>query len=212
MGRLSDTLIVFASDHGEFAGDRGLGEKELFYDEIVRVPFIVCDPDPRADATRGSADPRFVEGIDVVPTILDALEIDGARHRVEGRSLLPLTRGDAPAAWRDCVFSELDYGFRRARHVLHRGVRECRGFMVRTHTWKYVHWEGFRPQLFDLDADPQELLDLGAEARHDAVRSAMRERLFDWMSTGKRRTTVSDEVVASRTDAHRAHGIHIGIW
>ena len=57
-----DTLIVFASDHGEFAGDRGLGEKELFYDEIVRVPFIVCDPDPRADATRGSADARFVEG------------------------------------------------------------------------------------------------------------------------------------------------------
>ena len=32
----------------------GLGEKELFYDEIVRVPFIVCDPDPRADATRRS--------------------------------------------------------------------------------------------------------------------------------------------------------------
>ena len=56
MGRLADTLIVFASDHGEFAGDRGLGEKELFYDEIVRVPFIVCDPDPRADATRGSAE------------------------------------------------------------------------------------------------------------------------------------------------------------
>ena len=212
MGRLSDTLIVFASDHGEFAGDRGLGEKELFYDEIVRVPFIVCDPDPRADATRGSADPRFVEGIDVVPTILDALDIAGARHRVEGRSLLPLTRGDAPAEWRDCVFSELDYGFRRARHVLRRGVRECRGFMVRTDAWKYVHWEGFRPQLFDLDADPQELLDLGADARHDAVRSAMRERLFDWMATGKRRTTVSDEVVASRTDAHRGHGIHIGIW
>ena len=62
MGRLRDTLIIFASDHGEFSGDRGLGEKELFYDEIVRVPFIVCDPDARADATRGGADTRFVEG------------------------------------------------------------------------------------------------------------------------------------------------------
>ena len=83
MGRLRDTLIVFTSDHGEFSGDRGLGEKELFYDEIVRVPFIVCDPDPRADATRGTADARFVEGIDVVPTILDALGIarGAASHR-----------------------------------------------------------------------------------------------------------------------------------
>ena len=211
-GRIADTLIVFASDHGEFAGDRGLGEKELFYDEIVRVPFIVCDPDRRADATRGRADPRFVEGIDVVPTILDALEIPGAPHRIEGRSLLPLTRGDPVAAWRDCVFSELDYGFRRARRVLGRGVRECRGFMARTDAWKYVHWEGFRPQLFDLDADPMELVDLGANAGHGAERARMRERLFDWMATGKRRTTVTDDVVESRTDVHREHGIHIGIW
>ena len=211
-GRLSDTLIVFTSDHGEFSGDRGLGEKELFYDEIVRVPFIVCDPDRRADATRGRADARFVEGIDVVPTILDALSIAGAPHRIEGRSLLPLTRGEAPADWRDAAFSELDYGFRRARRVLGRGVRECRAFMVRTEAWKYVHWEGFRAQLFDLETDPRELADLGADARHDAVRTRMRERLFDWIATRKRRTTVTDELVERRTGAHRAHDVHIGIW
>ena len=210
--RLADTLIVFTSDHGEFAGDRGLGEKELFYDEIVRVPFIVCDPDPRADATRGKADTRLVEGIDVVPTILDALGIEASRHRIEGRSLLPLTRGETPAEWRDCAYSELDYGFRRARRVLRRGVRECRGSMVRTATWKYVHWEGFRPQLFDLAADPQELVDLGGDTRHAAERAWMRERLFDWMATRKRRTTVSDEEVATHTDTHRERGIHIGIW
>jgi arylsulfatase A-like enzyme len=212
MGRLADTLIVFASDHGEFAGDRGLGEKELFYDEIVRVPFIVCDPDPRANAARGSVDTRFVEGIDVVPTILDALGIAPSCHRIEGRSLLPLTRGETPVQWRDCVYCELDYGFRRAREVLRRGVRECRGTMVRTDGWKYVHWEGFRPQLFDLEADPQELADLGADPRLDAQRARMHERLFDWMARAKRRTTVSDEEVASHTDNHRERGIHIGIW
>ena len=48
---------------------------------------------PHADATRGSVDDRFVEAIDVVPTILDALGLDAAEHVVEGRSLLPLTRG-----------------------------------------------------------------------------------------------------------------------
>ena len=67
--------------------------------------------------------------------------------------------------------------------------------MVRTEDWKYVHWEGFRPQLFDLDADPRELFDLGADPRHDAVRARLRERLFDWIATGKRRTTVTDEAV-----------------
>jgi arylsulfatase A-like enzyme len=148
----------------------------------------------------------------VLPTTLDALGIRGAPHRIEGRSLLPLTRGDMAAAPRDAVFSELDYGFRRARLVLGRGVRECRGFMVRTLDWKYVHWEGFRPQLFDLDAGPRELTDLGADPRYDGVRACLRERLFDWIATQKRRTTLTDEAVAEATDAHRAHGIHIGIW
>lgn len=37
-GRLSDTLIVFTSDHGDFLGDHWLGEKELFYDQAVRIP------------------------------------------------------------------------------------------------------------------------------------------------------------------------------
>ena len=84
--------------------------------------------------------------------------------------------------------------------------------MVRTEDWKYVHWEGFRPQLFDLDADPRELADLGADPRYDAVRARLRERLFDWIATGKRRTTVTDEAVVDGSAAHRAPGIHIGIW
>jgi arylsulfatase A-like enzyme len=211
-GRLRDTLIVFTADHGEFLGDRGLGEKELFYDEVVRVPFIVFDPDPRADATRGRADARFVESVDVVPTILDALGIAGAAHRIEGHSLLPLTRGDATPGWRDAAFSELDYGFRRARRVLGREVGACRAWMVRTARWKYVHWQGFRPQLFDLAADPLELRDLGADARHGRVRGRLRERLFEQVLLQKRRTTVSNEEVERMTDAHRRAGIQIGIW
>ena len=84
--------------------------------------------------------------------------------------------------------------------------------MVRTEAWKFVHWEGFRPQLFDVERDPRELRDLGADPAHDVVRAQMRERLFDWLASLKRRTTVTEERVEARTDAHRAHGIHIGIW
>ncbi len=211
-GRIEDTLIVFTSDHGEFTGDRGLGEKELLYDEIVRVPFILCDPDRRADARRGTAETRLVEGIDVVPTILDALGIPGAPHRIEGRSLLPLARGEAVDGWRDAVFAELDYGFRRARQVLGRGVQDCRAFMVRTADRKYVHWQGFRPQYFDLAADPDEFHDRGADAGFATDRARLAEQLFEWLATRKRRTTASDADVERHTDTHRRHGIHIGIW
>ena len=68
LGRFDDTLILFTSDHGDFLGDHWLGEKEMFYEEAQRVPFIVYDPDPAADATRGTVDERFVEAVDVVPT------------------------------------------------------------------------------------------------------------------------------------------------
>ena len=210
-GRMRDTLIVFTTDHGEFMGDRGLGEKELLHDEIVRVPLVIYDPSTRADATRGHAEARFVEGVDLVPTILDALGLAVPAHRIEGRSLLPLVHGGA-MAWRDAVFSEIDYGFRRARQVLGRGVRDCRGWMVRTSDWKYVQWDGMRPQLFDLCRDPGEEIDLGARAEHAAIVREMRDRLCAWFERSKRRTTVDDAEVERRTDGHRRHGIHIGIW
>ena len=133
-------------------------------------------------------------------------------HRIEGRSLLPLLHGATPPDWRDAAFAELDYAFRRARTVLERGVRDCRAWMVRTQRWKYVHWQGFRPQLFDLAADPQELVDLGARTGYAAVEREMRARLFDLLAASRRRTTVTDDEVARRTDGHRRHGIHIGIW
>ena len=91
-GRLRDTLIIFTADHGDFLGDHWLGEKEQFYDTVQNIPLIVYDPSAEADATRGSADARMVSAVDVVPTVLYALGLPPADHRVEGRSLLDLTR------------------------------------------------------------------------------------------------------------------------
>jgi arylsulfatase A-like enzyme len=212
LGRMDDTLIVFTSDHGEFLGDRGFGEKELFYDEVVRVPFIVVDPDARAATMHGTRDARLVAAVDVVPTFLDALGLAAQGHCCEGRSLLPLLRGEQPPSWRDSVTSELDYSFRRARVSLGRRAGQCNAWMVRTTEWKYVHWEGFRPQLFDLAHDPRELVDRGADPALAGVRAQMHERLFDALATRRHRTTLSDAEIEARTDDHRAHGIHIGIW
>lgn len=212
LGRFDDTLIVFTADHGDFLGDHWLGEKEIFYEEAIRVPFIVYDPDSAADATRGSVDERFVEAIDVVPTALAALGLPGQEHLVEGRSLLPLLRGTASEAWRDAVFCELDYSFREARLILKRQPDECRAMMVRTDRWKYVWWQDFRPMLFDLANDPRELQDLGACDAHAAVRREMEERLFAWLRRRKTRVTVDDAYIAARTATHKKHGVFFGVW
>ncbi len=214
LGRFEDTLIVFTSDHGDFLGDHWLGEKEIFYEEAVRVPFIVADPDPAADATRGTVDPRLIEAVDALPTMLDALALPPSRHLLEGHSLLPLLRQGAGGTtrWRDAVFSELDYSFREARRLLGRHPRDCRAFMVRTARWKYVAWQGFPPQLFDLVSDPQEMADLGRDPGYARLRSEMQDRLFEWLAARKTRVTVDDAYVEARTAAHKKHGIYFGVW
>ena len=212
-GRLQDTMIVLTSDHGDYLGDHWLGEKELFHEASARIPMIVYDPDTAAAATRGTTEARLVEAIDLLPTFLDALGGDLHPHRLEGRSLLPLIRpGDAPAVWRDAAFSELDYAFRPARQTLGLAPHEARAFMVRTADWKYVYYEHFRPQLFDLRADPDEFHDLGVSPAHAAVRAELHERLFTWLRTRRTRTTIADTTIAQHTATARRRGVLIGVW
>ncbi len=211
-GRMDDTMIVFTSDHGDYLGDHWLGEKELFHEASSRIPMIVYDPDSTADGTRGAVDDRFVEAIDMVPTFVDVLGGEAQPHRLEGRSLLPLLRGGTVEDWRDAVFSEGDYAWRHARFTLNVGPHEARAFMVRTDGWKYIHYENFRPQLFDMNEDPDELVDLGESPAHEAIRAEMRERLFAWLRTRRLRTTLSDDQVASVTGTGKKRGYYIGVW
>jgi arylsulfatase A-like enzyme len=211
-GLMKDTLIVFTADHGDFLGDHWLGEKELFYDTVQKVPFIVVDPRASADATRGSVEQRFVEGVDVVPTLLETLGLPIPSHRVEGRSLAPLLRGEATPEWRSHVYSELDYGFREARVLRGKTPQQARAFSIRDARWRYVYWLDEPEQLFDLQADPDEMHDLGRETTHEAQRQTMRDTLMDFLARRKHRTTVSDEFIASRTATHKKAGVYFGQW
>lgn len=212
MGRMDDTLIVFTSDHGDYLGDHWLGEKELFHEESVRIPMIVYDPDSAADETRGTVDSRLVEAVDLAPTFVEVVGGDAQPHRMEGQSLLPVLRGGPVDGWRDAAISEGDYAVRHARLTLGLEPHETRSYMVRTADWKYIHYENFRPQLFDLNEDPEELVDLGESPDHAAVRADMHERLFAWMRKRRLRTTLSDEQVATRTASGKKRGYFIGVW
>ena len=108
-GLLDNTMIVFSSDHGDYLGDHWMGEKDMFHQQSIRVPLIIYDPRGSADATRGLVNDHLVEGIDLLPTFVEACGGEIREHVVEGRSLAPLLTGETPAGWREAVFSEYDY-------------------------------------------------------------------------------------------------------
>jgi arylsulfatase A-like enzyme len=207
LGRRGDTLVVFTADHGDLLGDHWLGEKELFYEPSVRVPLIVADP----AGAGGRVSDALVEAIDLLPTFREAVGLPADDAWLEGRSLLPLLRGGAYEE-REAACSELDYAFYAARQALGLDVNAARATMVRTRRWKYVRFEGFRPQLFDLAGDPHELRDLGASADHADVRCAMAARLAAWRAGCRTRVTLSDAQVRACGDRTRAGGVRIGEW
>ncbi|MDI5934986.1 alkaline phosphatase family protein [Halomonas kalidii] len=213
-GQLENTLVVFTSDHGDYLGDHWLGEKELFHEPSARIPMIVVDPSPPADATRGTASDRLVEAIDLVPTFVDVAggESSDCDHVLEGHSLQPLLHGAAPTDWRTHAFSEADYAWRPARKELGLAPDEARAFMVTDGRWKYIHYEQHRPQLFDLREDPHELEDLAARAAYQETCRAMEEALTNWSLERKTRVTVSNQRVAAATGSAHQRGYLFGVW
>jgi arylsulfatase A-like enzyme len=196
-GLTDSTLIIFCSDHGDYLGDHWLGEKEFFHEPSVRTPLIIVDPDERADATRGTRCQALAESVDIVPTLLDVYGGPPVPHVVDGLSLRPWLFGQTPSRWRDCVVSEYDFSFQDARIELQTAPRDAWLRMIFDGRWKYVLAEGYRPLLFDLLNDPQELRDLGASTleEHIQARARLHERLFQWARQPRQRVTVPDGLI-----------------
>ncbi len=212
-GIAGNTMIVFTSDHGDYLGDHWLGEKDFFHDCAVKVPLIVVDPLPDADKTRGTVCEALVEAIDLAPTFIDFFGGAAKPQIIEGRSLLPWLHGAVPGDWRRYAFSEYDYAMLEARLTLNQPIGQCRLFMVYDGRWKYLHATGFRPMLFDLATDPQELHDLGADPRRETERARLRGALLDWALRDHNRITRTDEEIAAYADGRQlGSGILIGYW
>ena len=152
-GLADDTMIVFTSDHGDYLGDHWMGEKELFHEASARIPLIICDPDSRANATRGSVRDELVEAIDLAPTFVDYFGGEAKPHILEGRSLVGFLEGREPERWRQFAVSEYNYAMRGPRQRLNMPVAACNATMITDGRWKYVHVENLPPMLFDLVTD-----------------------------------------------------------
>lgn len=207
-GVLEETLVVFTSDHGDYLGDHGLGEKQLFHDESAAIPLIVSLPGGATDTVVETP----VEGIDLIPTFLDALGGDPAEQTLEGRSLAPYLSGGTDPD-RSPALCELDYSTRLARRALGVAPGRARGWMITDGRWKYIHWLDLPDQLFDLAADPAETRDIAGDTEYAVARAKMRELLFQRFEARSTRSTNSLGDVEAETDDYTLGGlIKMGVW
>ncbi|TNE40515.1 MAG: DUF4976 domain-containing protein, partial [Alphaproteobacteria bacterium] len=102
--------------------------------------------------------------------------------------------------------------FRGARLTLGLAPDEARAYMVRTDRWKFISYDKYDPQLFDLETDPKELHDLGQSEDHAAILIEMEDILNDWLRKRRNRTTISHEDIEKRTDTAKKRGIYFGVW
>lgn len=213
-GMMDDTMIVFTSDHGDYLGDHWMGEKDLFHEPVIRVPLIIYDPDERADASRGTVCNSLVEAIDIAPTMLDVYGGAPVPHVMDGLSLRPLLFGEKPQNWRSHVICEYDYSFQEARIALSTSPCDSWLRMIFDGRWKYVLAEGFRPMLFDLETDPNEYVDLGADPAFREICARLHENLFEWARKPRQRATIADGAIESVAIQERITegGILIGYW
>ncbi|WP_209833837.1 sulfatase-like hydrolase/transferase [Ruegeria sp. HKCCE3926] len=212
-GRMDDTMIVLTSDHGDFLGDHWMGEKTFFHDASTKMPLIIYDPSPDADVTRGTTCDALVESIDLVPTFLELAGGEKAGHILEGHSLLPILHGHSDKTPRQVAICEYDYSASPIAQRLNASVRDAVMFMVANEKWKLIHCEGgYRPILFDLENDPDELVDLGDSADHSDVIAQMYDYLFAWARRPSQRTTRSEQQLIDMRTRSGGTGIMIGIY
>jgi choline-sulfatase len=152
-GLSGSTRVVYATDHGDNLGKRGLWGKSTMYEESAGIPMIMAGPDVPA----GKVCDTPVTLADAFPTSIQAL---GARpdprdSKLPGASLLDIARGHAA---RRTILSEY-----------HAAGAATASFMIRSGRFKYIHYVGMPPMLFDLESDPLEHTDLGRDPASKSV-------------------------------------------
>lgn len=212
-GQMDNTVIVITSDHGDYLGDHWLGEKDLFHEQSVKVPLIIYDPSVLADNSRGTTCDALVEAIDLPATFIEMAGGKVPDHIVEGRSLLAFLHGNTPDDWRDFAVSEYNYSTSPMATQLGVSNPDARLFMITDQRYKFIHAEGgFRPMLFDLQADPDEFHDLGDSDAHQEIIDLMYQRLGQWARRMSQRVTVSDANIEAGKENPKAVGIVLGVY
>ncbi len=154
-----EATIMFVADHGDMLGERGLWFKMSFFDGSARVPLMIASPDMEPGLI---TDP--VSNIDVCPTLCDLAGVDMSEVMpwTEGQSLKPLGQGarrDAPVA--------MEYAAEGSYAPM---------VSLRYGKWKFNLCTLDPDQLFDMEADPQELTNLAEVPAHQGTRTTIKAK------------------------------------
>ena len=153
------TQVIYLSDHGDNIGERDFWGKSNFYEESVGIPCIIRGP--KIPVGRICSTP--VSLVDIYPTVLETAGLTLAEQK-PGKSLVDIASN--PEEEKRIVFSEY-----------HAMGSPTGGFMLRKGRWKFIYYVAMRSQLYDLEKDPEELIDLGDNPDFYKVRSEMEELL-----------------------------------
>ena len=147
-GLAENTIVVYASDQGFYLGEHGWFDKRWIFEESLRTPLLVRWP---GVVKPGSHDREIVSNLDFAETFLDAAGLP-IPAEMQGRSLVPLLKGQDPADWRTSFYYHY-YEYPRPHNVRrHYGVVTDRYKLVHFYEPEVNEWE-----LFDLKTDPLEL-------------------------------------------------------
>ncbi|TAD88624.1 MAG: sulfatase [Alphaproteobacteria bacterium] len=179
------TRIVYSSDHGDNMGTRGLWGKCVLYEESARVPLIVAGPG--VPAGRVSTTPMNLT--DARASLLAALDVVDEAPDPDGRDWFAAASApDDPAR---LVLSEY-----------HAVGSRTGAFLLADARYKYIHYVGHPPELFDLEQDPGETRSVADDEPYRAVRDAMAAALHQ---------RLDPEAVSARALADQAQMIeHYG--
>jgi choline-sulfatase len=190
-GLAGETVVAFTADHGEMGGERGLWFKMSFFEGSARVPLLVRGP----GIGKGRVS-QPVSHLDLAPTLAELAGAALGEAEFEGRSLVPaLHGGDAGSA---TVVSE----------YLAEGVT-APAVMLRRGRYKYVRCPGDPDQLFDLAADPRELVNLAPDSGHAKACAALRADSDErWDLADLRRRVLASQSRRRLVAAALATGAH----
>ncbi len=156
-GEAENTLVVYSSDQGFYLGEHGWFDKRWIYEESIRTPMLARFP---GKAKAGQACKQMVANLDLPETFLDAAGV-AVPGDMQGRSMMPLLRGETPKDWRKSFYYHYYEGGEHnvARHC---GVRTDRYTLA--HYYDSDEWE-----LFDREKDPREMRSVYGDAAYVGV-------------------------------------------
>jgi len=169
-GLSTSTLVIYMSDNGFALGEHGFYDKRDAFEESIRIPMLAYAPGMIKPGTRIT---QMVQNIDIAPTLLDVAGLQPPTSpRMDGRSFLPLLRGES-IPWRDHILYEYywEWNFPATPTV----------FAIRTDRYKYIFYHGVwdHDGFYDLQTDPHERHNLINVPAYREQIAAMRKKLFD---------------------------------